>query len=429
MQDWFKKAKLGIFIHYGIYAVKGVSESWSFYHGSISYEDYMKQLDGFTASKFDADKWADLFKKSGARYSVLTSKHHDGVALFDTKYSDLSVVKKSPAGRDILGEYIAAVRRAGLKVGVYYSLLDWSHPDYASVYPDWRVPEDLSTVNGYSSPKDGTQDKEAWQRFLQFDRNQLKEILSNYGKVDLLWFDGDWERNAEQWGLPEFKDYLKSFNEDLIINNRFAGYGDYLTPEQGIPVNRPKGVWEFCTTINSSWGYQHRDNHYKSLRQIIHMFCDCLSMGGNMLLDIGPMEDGTVDPRQEAVLLGLGEWIRANEEAVYESAAGIPANYYGDGSVLSEDGQTLYLFVHNRPAEALCVKGLKNRVKRAAILHSGKELRMDVHGGAPWNGIPGILWIYMTEKDCAEMTTVVKLELDGPVRLYDGGGAVITDNQ
>lgn len=429
MQEWFKKAKLGIFIHYGIYAVKGVSESWSFYHGSISYEDYMKQLDGFTASKFDADRWADLFKKSGARYSVLTSKHHDGVALFDTKYSDLSVVKRTPAGRDILGEYIAAVRKAGLKVGVYYSLMDWSHPDYASVYPDWRVPKDLSTVNGYSSPKDGTQDRKAWQRFLQFDKNQLKEILSNYGKVDLLWFDGDWERSAEQWGLPEFKDYLKSFNQDLIINNRFAGYGDYLTPEQGIPVNRPKGVWEFCTTINSSWGYQHRDNHYKSLRQIIHMFCDCLSMGGNMLLDIGPMEDGTVDPRQEAVLLGLGEWIRANEEAVYESVAGIPANYYGDGSVLSADGQTLYLFVHNRPAEALCVKGLKNRVKRATILHSAAELRTDVHGGAPWNGIPGILWVYMTEKDCAEMTTVVKLELDGPACLYDGGGAVITDNQ
>ncbi len=429
MQDWFKKAKLGIFIHYGIYAVRGVSESWSFYHGSISYEDYMKQLDGFTASNFDADRWADLFKKSGARYSVLTSKHHDGVALFDTKYSDLSVVKKSPAHRDILGEYIDAVRRAGLRVGVYYSLLDWSHPDYASVYPDWRVPADLSTVNAYSSPKDGTQDREAWNRFLQFDRSQLKEILSNYGRVDLLWFDGDWERNAEQWGLPEFKEYLKSFNPELIINNRFAGYGDYLTPEQGIPVNRPKGVWEFCTTINSSWGYQHRDNHYKSLRQIIHMFTDCLSMGGNLLLDIGPMEDGTVDPRQEAVLLGLGEWIRANEEAVYDSVAGIPANYYGDGSVLSEDGQTLYLFVHNRPAEAVCVKGLQNRVKRASILHSGRELRTDVHGGAPWNDIPGILWIYMTEKDCAEMTTVVKLELDGPVRLYDGGGAVITDNK
>ncbi len=428
MQEWFLKAKLGIFIHYGIYAVKGVSESWSFYHGSISYEDYMKQLEGFTASKFDADYWAELFKKSGARYSVLTSKHHDGVALFDTKANDLSVVKKSPAGKDILAAYIDAVRRAGLKVGVYYSLMDWSHPDYASVYPDGRVPEDLSSVNKFSSPTDGKQDEDAWQRFLEFDRAQLAEILGNYGKIDLLWFDGDWERGAQQWGLPELKNYLKSFNEDLIINNRFAGYGDYQTPEQGIPVNRPKGPWEFCTTINSSWGYQPRDNHYKSLRQIIHMFCDCLAMGGNLLLDIGPKEDGTIDPRQEAVLLGLGEWIRANEEAVYDSIAGISANYYGDGSVLSEDGTVLYLFVHNRPEEAVCVKGLKNRVKRATVLHSGKELRWDVHGGAPWNGIPGILWIYMNREDCGEYTTVIRLELTDKVCLYDGAGAAITNN-
>ena len=212
MQKWFQKAKLGIFIHYGIYAVKGVSESWSFYHGSISYEDYMRQLEGFTASRFDADHWAELFRKSGARYAVLTSKHHDGVAMYDTKYSDLSVVKKSPAARDILGNYIEAIRKAGLKVGVYYSLMDWSHPDYASVYPDGRVPEDPAGGNKYSQPMDGRQDEKAWQRFLEFDRAQLKEILTNYGKVDLLWFDGDWERSAAQWGLPEFKDYLKSFN-------------------------------------------------------------------------------------------------------------------------------------------------------------------------------------------------------------------------
>lgn len=427
MQEWFKKAKLGIFIHYGIYAVKGVGESWSFYHDRISYEDYMSQLDGFTASKFDAEYWADLIRKSGARYSVLTSKHHDGVALFDTKCNDLSVVKKTPAAKDILGEYIEAVRKAGIKVGVYYSLIDWSHPDYASIFRD-GVPENLKGVNRYSEPADGIENPEAWQRFLKFDRDQLAEILGNYGKVDLLWFDGDWERNARQWGLPEFKEYLLKFNQDLIINSRFAGYGDYLTPEQGIPVVRPEGPWEFCTTINSSWGYQHRDNHYKTLSQIIHMFCDCLSMGGNLLLNIGPKEDGTVDPRQEAVLLGLGKWIRENREAVYDTEAGIPACHYGDGSVLSEDGKTLYLFVHNRPIESICVKGLKNRVVRATVLHSGKELRYTVHGGAPWKGVPGTLWIFMNEEDCGEETTVVKLELQDPVCLYSGSGEAITDN-
>ncbi|MCD8022999.1 MAG: alpha-L-fucosidase, partial [Lachnospiraceae bacterium] len=420
--------QLGMFIHFGIYALNGISESWSFYHGGISYGDYMAQLNGFTASHFDADYWAKLFQESGARYSVLTSKHHDGVALFDTQYSDLSVVKKSPAGRDILKEYIEAVRKVGLHVGVYYSLLDWSHPDYASVYGGGNVPEDLSTVNGYSSPTDGKQDEEAWQRFLQFDRGQLKEILTNYGTIDLLWFDGDWERSADQWGLPEFKEYLLGFNPELIINSRFAGYGDYFTPEQGIPVKRPGGPWEFCTTINSSWGYQPRDNHYKSLGQIIHMFCDCIGMGGNLLLDIGPREDGTIDERQEAVLRGLGRWIRENEEAVYDTVAGVGPEFYGNGSVLSEDGTVLYLFVHDEPKEAICVKGLKNRVLEAQVLHSGKSLKWTVHGGAPWLDIPGTLWVFMDQSDCAQYTTVVRLKLDGPIRLYAGAGATVTDN-
>ena len=200
--EWFSNAKLGIFIHYGIYAVNGIAESWSFYNGRISHEDYMKQLNGFTASKFDAEKWADLIEKSGAKYAVLTTKHHDGVALFDTKYSDLSVMKKTPAKRDIVKEYAQALREHNIRVGMYYSLIDWSHPDYPSVYTDGKVPEDLSTVNRFSSPTDGVQDEETWKKFLEFNNHQLAEVLGNYGKVDLLWFDGDWERSAEQWGLP-----------------------------------------------------------------------------------------------------------------------------------------------------------------------------------------------------------------------------------
>ena len=144
MQDWFRNAKLGIFIHYGIYAVGDVSESWSFHNGNISYEDYMKQCEGFTASKFDAKKWAELFQKAGAQYVVMTAKHHDGVALFDTGYSDLSVVKKTPAARDLVKEYTAAMREAGLKVGLYYSLIDWSDPRYRTVYPEGMKKRRLS---------------------------------------------------------------------------------------------------------------------------------------------------------------------------------------------------------------------------------------------------------------------------------------------
>lgn len=426
--QWFEQAKLGIFIHYGIYAVDGVAESWSFYNGKISYEDYMKQLDGFYADRFDASYWGDLIERSGARYAVLTTKHHDGVALFDTGCSDLSVVKQTPAKRDIVKEYAGEIQKRGIRLGMYYSLIDWSHPDYASVYEGGLVPEDLSGVNPFTSPVDGIQDEEKWNRFLEFNNAQLKEILSNYGNVDLLWFDGDWERSAEQWGLPGFKDYLKSFNPDLIINSRLQGYGDYKTPEQGIPITRPEGQWEFCTTINSSWGYQPGDHKYKSLNQIIRMFCDCISMGGNMLLDIGPRQDGTVDSRQEDILIGLGNWIKAHQEAVYDTTEGIMSRYYPGGSTMSPDRKTLYLFVHDEPKECICLKGLCNPIKRVTVLHSGKELAYEIHGGVPWFQIPGTTWIKITGADCHQQVTVVKLELEGEVEMYGGSGAVVTHN-
>lgn len=428
MDNWFSKAKLGIFIHYGIYAVKGVSESWSFHNGQISYEDYMSQLDGFTASEFSADKWADLIEKSGAKYAVLTTKHHDGVALFDTKYSDLSVMKKTPAKRDIVKEYAKAITDRGIKLGMYFSLIDWSDERYRTVFYDYKVPQDTSQLNEFSDPMDLVQDFDKWNEFMEFNKNQLKEVLTNYGKVDLLWFDGDWERSAKQWQLPEFKKYLKSFNKDLIINSRLAGYGDYKTPEQGIPITRPEGMWEFCTTINDSWGYQHKDNHYKSLHQIIRMFTDCISMGGNMLLDIGPKEDGTIDKRQEDILLGLGEWIREHKEAIYDTKEGIMIRYYLGASTLSEDEKTLYLFVHDTPKDSVCLKGLTNKIKRISVLHSGKELHYEIHGGAPWLGIPGTTWIKVNSEDCHKYVTVLKVELEDKINMYGGSGAVVTHN-
>ncbi|WP_178024477.1 alpha-L-fucosidase [uncultured Paenibacillus sp.] len=428
MQPWFEDAKLGIFIHYGIYAVDGVSESWSFHNGVIPYEEYMKQLDGFTAFRFDAEHWADLIERSGAKYAVLTTKHHDGVALFDTKYSDLSVVKRTPARRDIVKEYAEAISKRGIRLGLYFSLIDWSHPDYPSVYPGGVVPEDLSRVNRFSDPLDGVQDEEKWQNFLQFNRQQLSEILTGYGTVDLLWFDGDWERSAEQWGLPEFKEFLRSFNPEILINSRLAGHGDYKTPEQGLPITRPEGPWEFCTTINTSWGYQPKDQKYKTLKQIIRMFCDCISMGGNMLLNIGPREDGTIDPRQADILLGLGDWIRTHEEAVYGTVEGIMTRYWLGGSTLTKDRKTLYLFVYDDPKESVCLKGLCNPIRKITVLHSGKELKYDIHGGVPWFNIPGTTWIDLTPGDCHEQVTVLKLEFAEPIEMYGGTGAVVTHN-
>jgi len=427
MQEWFKEAKLGIFIHYGIYAVGDVSESWSFHNGNISYEDYMKQCEGFTASHYDPKAWAKLFKQAGAQYVVLTSKHHDGVALFDTKYSDLSVVKKTPAARDLIAEYTEAVRSEGMRVGLYYSLIDWSDPRYRTIYPEGVKPED-SLKDIYGSPAGGPEDPEKWQEFLQFDRDQLRELLTNYGQVDLLWFDGDWERSAAQWNAPDFREYLHKLNPNILINSRFAGYGDYETPEQGIPLYGPKGEWEFCTTINSSWGYRPSDNHYKSSRQIVRMFCDCITLGGRLLLDVGPKEDGTLDERQVKVLEDLGTFTHDNAEAIYGTSKGLSYNQYLGGSTLSADKKTIYLFVYDKPLEFLCVKGVKTPVRRITVLHTGQELSYMYTGSLPWSGIPGTLWIRADEMQLHPMATVIKVELEGEITYNLGHGEVVTNN-
>ena len=427
MQEWFKKAKLGIFIHYGVYAVGDVSESWSFHNGNISYEDYMKQCEGFTASRFDAKAWAELFKKAGAQYVVMTSKHHDGIALFDTQYSDLSVVKKTPAGRDLVKEYTEAVREAGMKVGIYFSLIDWSDPRYRSVYPEGGDPKDhLQDV--FATPAGGPEDPEKWQEFLEFNNHQMQELMTNYGKIDLLWFDGDWERSANQWKAKEFKAYLESMNPEVVVNSRLQGYGDYETPEQGIPLYGPEGVWEFCTTINTSWGYRPSDNDYKTSKQIVRMFCDCLTLGGKMLLDVGPKEDGTLDERQVKILEDLGTFIRDNEEAIYETEKGIGYEYFLGGSTLSADKKVLYLFVYDKPSENLCVKGIKTPVKRVSVLHTGEELAFSYTGSLPWSGIPGTLWIRADQMKEHPLTTVLKVELDGEITFNAGHGEVVTNN-
>ena len=261
LQPWFQEAKLGIFIHWGIYAVKGISESWSFFRGQISYEDYMAQCAGFTAERYDPAHWADLFRRAGARYAVLTTKHHDGVALWDTQLSDLSVVKKTPAGRDLIGPFCRALRDAGLKTGLYFSHLDWSHPDYPSVFTAGHraaSPEAQKALNRYAYPLPGQEDPARWERFLQFHHGQLKELCTQY-HPDLLWFDGDWERDDDQWRMKELRDLLHQWAPGVILNSRMRGHGDYQTPEQGLPIHAPQGPWEFCMTINNSWGYQGKD--------------------------------------------------------------------------------------------------------------------------------------------------------------------------
>ncbi|CAM5260534.1 hypothetical protein SVIOM74S_06059 [Streptomyces violarus] len=244
MQPWFTDAKLGIFIHWGIYAVDGVQESWSFYDDIVPYDQYMSQFDRFTAARYDPRDWARLFARAGAKYAVLTSRHHDGVALWDTAYGDLNV------GRDLIGGYADALREQGLKVGLYYSHSDWSHPDYASTRKPGRPPE--LEDNRYSEVAAEDEDLQAWERFLAYRDGQIRELTSRY-KPDLLWFDGEWDRSEEQWRIPELAALIRSEVPDVVFNARMLSQGDYATPEQGAPVVPPEGPWELCLTINDSW--------------------------------------------------------------------------------------------------------------------------------------------------------------------------------
>jgi alpha-L-fucosidase len=400
---WFEEAKLGIFIHWGIYAVNGIDESWSFYNRYLPYEEYMKQLDGFTAQNYDPQAWARLIKESGAKYAVLTTKHHDGVALWDTQMSDLNVVDRTPAGRDLVTPFCDALRKEDLKVGLYYSLLDWSHPDY-----DHFI----------SGKKRYDQDEDRWASFMKFNMGQLEEILQQFDP-DLYWFDGDWDHSAEEWNAKSIREMLLKQNPKAILNSRLQGYGDYATPEQGLPVLRPKSkYWELCMTINDSWGYQPQDQEYKTPSQVLRIFIECISMGGNLLLDIGPKEDGTIPEKQVQVLKELGRWTAKHQEAVYGTKAGIPHGHFYGPTALSRDSTTLYLYLVNPPKGQVLVKGLKNKVNRVWVVGNGTKVSYKVMGKAYWSAVPGLLYIDVPEEVQDEEVTVLALLLDGKVDLH-----------
>jgi alpha-L-fucosidase len=404
--QWFGDAKLGIFIHWGIYAVNGISESWSFHNEQISYEDYMKQLNGFTAKNYNPAGWVKLIKESGAKYSVITSKHHDGVALWNSKYNKLNVVTKTPAGRDLLKPFVKKLRKANIKVGLYYSLLDWSDTNYPNF-----------TRN--SKRYDNNADTIRWQKFVESNIGQISELMDNY-HPDLLWFDGGWEQSAGKWNAARIRKLLLEKNPEIIINSRLPGYGDYATPEQGLPVKRPKAkYWELCMTTNNSWGYQPNDKDYKSPYEIIRIFADVISMGGNLLLDIGPKADGTIPREQVHILKELGKWTKKHKKAIFATKAGIPPNYFEGPSTLSKDGKILYLFLTGKPNGPVMIKGLKNKVRSIWVVGNGTYLNHTIKLKAWWSKVPGIIFIDVPGNVIDKYITVLAVSLDKPVELYD----------
>jgi alpha-L-fucosidase len=407
--EWFGDAKLGIFIHWGIYAVDGTSESWAFHNKQVLYPQYMSQIKGFKAENYKPEEWADLIEESGARYAVITSKHHDGVALWDTKMNNLSTTKQSPAKRDVLSPFVQAIQKRGIKTGIYYSLIDWSHPNY---------PGFLKDSSRYNAQKDTLR----WARFRQFYQGQIAELSKLY-QPDLFWFDGDWEHSAEEWQAAKVRAQILASKPSTIINGRLQGYGDYATPEQNFPVSRPNlPYWELCMTSNDNWGYRPSDTNFKTPYQVISIFSDCIGMGGNLLLDIGPKADGTIPKEQVHLLKELGRWTRKHAEAIYGTTAGMPAGHFYGPTTLSKDSTTLFLFVNSTAAKNISIKGLDNAIVSAEILGSNQTLAPQIVGKISWSHVPGLVYLEIPEAAQDDYVTVVKIKLKGKLKLYRGKG-------
>ena len=409
--QWFTDAKLGIFIHWGIYSVKGIDESWSFHNRKISWKDYMAQLNGFNGKAYDPEAWASLIKESGARYAVLTTKHHDGVALWDTKEKHYDVVDNTPARRDLVAPFFSALRKRGIKAGAYYSLIDWSHPDYTGFLKD----------SGRYTLADDTA---RWARFSRFNTAQLKEVSEKFNP-DLWWFDGDWEHSAAEWDAPGIRKMLLSKNPAAILNGRLQGFGDYATPEQNFPITRPaEKAWELCMTTNNNWGYQPLDTNWKTPYEVITIFADAISNGGNLLLDMGPRADGSIPEPQVHVLKELGAWNKKHGEAVFASQPGLPQGHFYGPSTLSKDSSTLYLFLPGNVSGPVVVRGLVSAIKSAHVIGTETTLRPKIVGKISWSHVPGLVYIDVPATAQDKYMTVLKLKLDGPVKLYRGKGGL-----
>jgi alpha-L-fucosidase len=409
--QWFGDAKLGIFIHWGMYSVNGIGESWSFHNREIGYRDYMNQMQGFTASKYDPARWASLIKESGARYAVITTKHHEGMALWPTKQNHLNVVKNTPAGRDLLAPFYKELDKQGIKRGAYFSLIDWSYSDYPAVLKD-------------SNRYDAAKDPERWKRFQNFFQSQINEVNTAY-KPDLWWFDGDWEHSAEEWQSEKVRKEILTMNPSAIINGRLQGYGDYETPEQNFPVSRPKyNWWELCMTINNNWGYQPKDTAWKTPFEIITLFADVVSNGGNLLLDIGPRADGTIPEQDVHVLKELGKWNQKHEEAIFGSLPGLPQGHFYGPTTISKDSMSVYLFLPGGSVGNVIVKGLDNQVKDVQVVGTNYHPVAKVVGKISWSPVPGLVFIDVPEKYKDLYMTVLKLKLDKKLKLYRGQGGL-----
>ena len=430
--EWFADAKLGIFIHWGMYAVDGTSESWAFHNRTVPYDKYMSQMKGFTAENYNPAAWAQLIKESGANYCVITTKHHDGLALYDTKLRTaapkknalwntkypLSTIYQTPIQKDVISPLFQALEKEGIKKGAYYSLLDWSSNDYPGFYKD-------------STRYQLNDDSLRWSNFLTFMHDQIAEINAQL-RPDLYWFDGDWEHSETEWQAAKIDSIIHQTNPDAILNGRLKSFGDYDTPEQNMPVVHPeRNTWELCLTSNDNWGYRPQDHNFKSHFELLSIFTECIGMGGNLLLDIGPKADGTIPDEQIAILKEFGRWTQKHGSAIYGTIAGLPYGHYHGNSTLSKDSMVLNLFIPSPQGASIdksnlmipiYIKGLKSKPKSIALIGSQTQIASHEVGKISWSSVPGTLFLEIPISEMDPMISVVQIKFEEPLQLYRGKG-------
>jgi len=362
---WWHEARFGMFIHFGLYSLIGQHE-WAMEIEGIPVAQYELLAKHFNPRPHAAREWAKLAKRAGQKYMVMTTKHHEGFCNFESKLTNYCAPKQA-CGRDLVAEYVEAARAEGLRVGFYYSLMDWHHPDGARCLTD----------------------EAARVRFVEYTHGLIREILTQYGKIDVLWYDVDWPLSAEQWESEKMNKMVFELQPDIIVNNRNGLPGDYATPEQHIDPAKDGRAWETCMTLNESWGYHKADNDWKSPETIVRNLVTCAHDTGNYLLNIGPKPDGSIPEESVRVLSEVGEWLDKNGPSIYatdvcDSKEHIYANY-------TRRGKTLYMHVYHwpgetpaaewleffRPQSALAIGGLRAKVQSARLFASGKPVAFE----------------------------------------------------
>lgn len=385
--EWYREARFGMFIHWGLYAIPASGE-WIMSTERIPKEEYEKYFYEFDPVDFNPRAWAKAARRAGMKYAVMTAKHHDGFCLFDSALTDYKATN-TKAGRDLVREYLDAFRAEGLKVGLYYSLLDWHHPDYPK-YDDWHHP-----MRGNEAFKD---DKYDFDNYLKYMHGQVKELVTNYGKLDLLWFDFSYgDMCEEKWEAAELIEMVRSYQPDVLIDNRLEGSGekngsivtddplpysgDFASPEQIIP---PYGVvddkgrpipWELCATMNNHWGYCSFDNTFKSPQMLVRKLVECVSKGGNMLLNVGPDAKGNIPAKSIEILDEIGKWMEKNAKSIY--GCGISEFAKPEWGRYTQNSNKVYAHVYEEPLGALALYGIApERIESIRNLADGSRVRL-----------------------------------------------------